>query len=379
VQLSVTPIKASGNAEETYFVVFEEGVDGRPAKADSRQDLKAASSPLGRRLKEIQRELASTKLYLQSVIEEQEATTEELKSANEEIQSSNEELQSTNEELLTAKEELQSTNEELTTVNEEMQSRNAELMQSNNDLNNLLSSVNIPIVMLGNDLRIRRFTPQAERVLNLLPSDIGRPIGDFKPKINVPELENLFIDVLENLAVRESEVQDREGRYYSMWIRPYRTVDNKIDGAVMSLFDVTERKGMAEARYRRLFEAARDGILIVEAKSGEILDANPFIVSYAAYTRGELVNRRLRDTNLFDAADLQEMTAALLENETWKKSVPLIGKTGARNPVDVVSNLYDEGGRRVIQLNIRDLSGRQMDPGVGLVEIRCAICASKVP
>ncbi len=148
---------------------------------------------------------------MQSVIQEQEATTEELKSANEEIQSSNEELQSTNEELLTAKEELQSTNEELTTVNEEMHGRNAELVRTNNDMSNLLNSVNIPIVMLGNDLRIRRFTPQAEKVLNLRPTDIGRPIGDFKPKINVPDLELLFLDAIDNLTIKEREVEDRAG------------------------------------------------------------------------------------------------------------------------------------------------------------------------
>lgn len=109
-------------------------------------------------------------------------------------------------------------------------------------MNNLLSSVNIPIVMLGNDLRIRRFTPQAERVLNLLPADIGRPIGDFKPKIDVPELEQLFRDVIDNLTIRQGEVRDKEGRTYSMSIRPYRTGDNRIDGAVMTLFDITERR-----------------------------------------------------------------------------------------------------------------------------------------
>src|SRR5262249_10887468 len=133
----------------------------------------------------LKQELATTKEYLQSIIEEQEATNEELKSANEEIQSSNEELQSTNEELETAKEELQSTNEELTTVNEELQNRNTELSLVNNDLSNLLSSIHIAIIMLGPDLRIRRYTPKAEKILNLIPTDIGRPITDIKPNINV--------------------------------------------------------------------------------------------------------------------------------------------------------------------------------------------------
>jgi two-component system CheB/CheR fusion protein len=243
VRISVTPVKIQGVMEAQYVVLFEEAEPPEaPAKPRGRKLEEAPAPASARRLRDLEQELAATKLYLQSVIEEQEATTEELKSANEEIQSSNEELQSTNEELLTAKEELQSTNEELTTVNEEMQSRNTELTKTNDDLSNLLSSVNIPIVMLGNDLRIRRFTPQAERVLNLLPTDIGRPIGDFKPKIDVPEMEHLFMDVIDNLTTRQSEVRDKEGRTYSMSIRPYRTGDNRIDGAVMALFDITEGK-----------------------------------------------------------------------------------------------------------------------------------------
>src|SRR6476660_5932075 len=158
----------------------------------------------------LREELEATREYLQSIIEEQRTTNEELRSANEEIQSSNEELQSINEELETAKEELQSTNEELTTVNEELQNRNDELSRLNNDLNNLLSSVNIPIVMLGNDLRIRRFTPQAERALSLLPTDVGRKVTDFRLKLNVPDLEPLFLDVIDNLHIKEREVQDQE-------------------------------------------------------------------------------------------------------------------------------------------------------------------------
>src|SRR5215471_4955259 len=275
VRLTVSPLRTPGTEFTTsYLLLFED-----LASQISRKKGEAETPPgATRRVKDLEQELGSTKLYLQSVIEEQEATTEELKSANEEIQSSNEELQSTNEELLTAKEELQSTNEELTTVNEEMQGRNTELTQINNDLSNLLSSVNIPIVMLGNDLRIRRFTPQAERVLNLLPTDVGRKVTDFRLKLNIPDLEKLFVDVIDNLHTKEREVQDQDGRTYLMSIRPYRTGDNKIDGAVMTLFDVTERKQAAEIRYRRLFEAAKDGVVILDAATGEILDVNPFVL-----------------------------------------------------------------------------------------------------
>src|SRR4030095_14496118 len=137
---------------------------------------------------------------------------EELRSANEEIQSSNEELQSINEELETAKEELQSTNEELTTVNEELQNRNDELSRLNNDLNNLLSSVNIPIVMLGENLRIRRFTPVAEKIMNLIPADIGRPITDIKTNLRIADIRQLVLHVLQSLETHENEVEDNNGR-----------------------------------------------------------------------------------------------------------------------------------------------------------------------
>src|SRR5687767_7678697 len=183
-------------------------------------------------------ELAATREYLQSVIEQQEAANEELQSANEEVQSTNEELQSINEELETSKEEVQSSNEELATVNDELHSRNSELAQSNNDLVNLLASVQLAIVMLGPDLRIRRFTPMAEKLLNLIPTDVGRRVSDIKGSFDLPNLEHLVEEVIESMSVHEREVRDRDGRWYLMRIRAYRTLENKIDGAVVVFVDV---------------------------------------------------------------------------------------------------------------------------------------------
>jgi two-component system CheB/CheR fusion protein len=358
VRISVIPVHGIANEEAQYIVLFEE-THPEGKEREPKQPKQAVRAPVSHRIQELEQELSSTKVYLQSVIEEQEATTEALKSANEEIRSSNEELQSTNEELLTAKEELQSTNEELTTVNEEMHGRNAELTQINNDLSNLLSSVNIPIVMLGNDLRIRRFTPQAEKVLNLFPADIGRPISDFRPKINVPDLEQVFLDVIDDLSVRERHVEDEDGRSYSLWVRPYRTSDNKIDGAVMALFDVTEPKSLAEARYRRLFEAARDGILIIDSVTGEILDANPSIISLLGYQQARLTGRRMAETGIFSTEDLEEMAAKITDNQAWQRILSLTSHAGEHLDVEVVANSYLEGDRRVLQLSIRDLSGRR--------------------
>jgi two-component system, chemotaxis family, CheB/CheR fusion protein len=201
----------------------------------------AKASVDGKKAERLRRELEATREYLQSIIEEQEAMNEELRSANEEIQSSNEELQSTNEELETAKEELQSSNEELTTLNEELENRNEELAQVNNDLINLLASVDIPIVMLDDELRIRRFNPGAQKVLNIIAADIGRPIRDLKLSLRLDNLDELVASVIEELKTREIDVQDREGQWYSLRIRPYRTMENKIDGAVLVLIDMPAR------------------------------------------------------------------------------------------------------------------------------------------
>ena len=157
---------------------------------------------------QLQQELAALRAYLQSVIEEQESTNEELKSANEEILSSNEELQSTNEELQTAKEEAQSANEELATVNDELRHRNDELARVNDDLVNLLTGVNIPIVMVNRDLRIRRFTPLAEKLFNLIPADVGRPIDNIKPTLNLTDLAARIRRVIDSVTPHESEVKE---------------------------------------------------------------------------------------------------------------------------------------------------------------------------
>ena len=354
--ISVAPLE--GAPESQFLVVFQDLLPEPERTAGKKPIPGKGGAPA--RIKDLEDELDSTKRYLHSVIEEQEAATEELKSAHEEVQSSNEELQSTNEELLTAKEELQSTNEELTTVNEEMQCRNAELQQTNNDLTNLLSSVNIPIVMLGNDLHIRRFTPHAEKILNLLPGDVGRPVSDFRLKIAMPDLAQLCQDVIDSLVPREREVKDNEGRLYSIWLRPYRTVDNRIDGVVLSLFDITERKQTAEARYRRLFEAAKDGIVIADAATGEIVDVNPFMTKLFGYPRSSLVGVRFWETELFRAGEMNEgLIQELRERESLQKSLVLLSESGGPVAVDITALLYSEGEQQVLQFNFRDVSARK--------------------
>ncbi len=241
INVQVVPFKIQASGKFWYLVIFDE----------TTRTIKPGISPwaLGktatqRETAELRRQLAASKESLQAIIEEQEATNEELKSANEEIESSNEELQSTNEELETAKEELQSTNEELTTLNEELSNRNLEMMQMNSDLNNLLASIQLPIVMVDNNLIVRRVTPAARNPFNILQSDVGRPISDFKPNFNVGDLEKLLREVIDTLQTRQSTVRDNDGRKYSLRVRPYRTADNKIDGAVMTLVNINGKESI---------------------------------------------------------------------------------------------------------------------------------------
>lgn len=273
VSLEVIPLTTSGRLH--YLVLFDDGARTAPPKETRTSGKSLARASKRERVSQVellQRELAASREYLQSIIQELEAANEELQSANEEILSSNEELQSTNEELDTAKEELQSTNEELNTVNEELHGRNEELSRVNSDLVNLVGSVQIAIVIVSSDLRIRRFTPMAEKVLNLIPADLDRSIGHINPNIDCPNLEQLIADCIDTVSPLEREVQDRQGRWYSLRIRPYKNIDNKIDGAVLALFDVDIPK-RSEDRVRLAAECAA-AILREAAQPMALLEAD---------------------------------------------------------------------------------------------------------
>ncbi len=475
MDLSVLPMVVP-DLSEAYLILFHERSRPKP-----RKNGKAAPVGLENDVVLLERELSSTRQYLQAIIEE-------LRSTNEEAQSANEELQSTNEELQTAKEELQSSNEELNTMNAEMQSRNVELAELNNDLINLLSSMNMPIVMMGRDLRIRRFTPLAETVLHLIPTDVGRPISDLQPRINVPNLVQLLGGVLDSLVPYEQEVQDQEGRWYLMIIRPYRTVDHRIEGAILQLLDigelkrtleearhardyaeaiidtigepllvlerslavrtanrafyrqfqttreetlsqdayevargqlrhprlmealramelrgnavndleveirtdhtgpriltvnarmieglddeklillafqdVTAQKQAAEARYRRIFETSRDGIVIVDADSGEISDVNPHATQMSGFARERLIGRPFWESPLLRNVPQGEAALARMreQNVVRYPDVSIDAADGRKLEVEVVGISYTEAQRRVIQLNLRDLTDRR--------------------
>jgi len=252
VNLQVIPLKRSAPHERYFLILFETAEDSNRMAGETQEGVRRRKSE-ERQIRHLNQELAAARDYLQSVIEEYEATNEELQSASEEAQSSNEELQSINEELETSKEELESSNEELITLNEELNNRNAELGQLNSDLVNVLGSAQMPILMLDRQLRIRRFTPAAEKLLNLIPTDVGRSIGDLKLNLDCPDLERMIAEVIDTVSVREVETRDGAGRYHSLRVRPYKTLENKIDGAVVALVDIDALK-----KTEREIEAARD-------------------------------------------------------------------------------------------------------------------------
>ncbi len=211
----------------------------------------------------LERELRSNEEYLQTTIEELETANEELKSTNEELQSTNEELQSTNEELETSKEELQSVNEELVTVNNELQQKIESLSHANNDMNNLLAGTGIGTVFVDTRLNVQRFTPAATQIINLIPSDIGRPVSHIMLNLNnYMNLEEDIRAVLDDLVPRELEVQAKNGPWYLMRILPYRTLENAVDGAVITFVDISVLKQLRatlqdnEERVKSLEETA---------------------------------------------------------------------------------------------------------------------------
>ena len=192
--------------------------------------------------------MEATKQSLQTLVEGQEATNEELRSSMEEVQSSNEELQSTNEELETAKEELQSGNEELQTLNEELKNRNQALGRLNDDLANLQTNIDVSVVIVDNDLKIRRFTASAQELLKISPSDVGRSITNINSGVHIEDLEKTITDVITKLTPINQEVTCPEDRCYEMRVRPYLTEEKKVDGAVLSFVDITERKLLENER-----------------------------------------------------------------------------------------------------------------------------------
>ncbi len=493
INLEVTPIAGTSPGERYYLIVFEEASAKAaagpaavmlPRRAKLAPDSKA---PEGK-MRELRQQLAEIQESLSNTKEEHEAHSEELRAANEEIRSANEELQSTNEELSTTKEELQSANEELTTLNEELQNRNQESNTLNSDLVNLLSAVDIPFLMVDHQLRLRRFSAAAEKVLDLKPIDIGHPVTHVQGRIDLTSFGPPIRGVVETLVVKQWDLQDRDGRWFSATIRPYRTADNRITGAVivfvdidplkrtlraaeeardyaegmietvrepllvlngdlriqratpafhetfrasraetegrllydigngqwniprlrellgaamfrnesfhdfevesdfphlgrrtmrlnarrisrddddhrsvlLAIEDVTQRREEAEVRYQRLFETAKDGMLVFDAETEKLTDVNPFFLELTGYGREQLIGCRLSEMEaLRDARGATRIVSEARSQEVVRyEDVSLITIDERRIDVELVANRYSVGGQPVVQVNLRDVTKR---------------------
>jgi two-component system CheB/CheR fusion protein len=327
VNVDVVPIKGRFEQGEYFLILFRDSVAQHLPNSKLDSDflpLEGVCQPgQSDKVLHLKQELAAKEEYLQSIIDQHEAANENLRYANEKIQSSNEELQSMNEEMETAKEELQSTNEELMTLNEELQNRNLELSDVNNDVYNLLRSIDIPVLILSSDFRIRRFNSVAEKVLNLISADVGRPINNIRPNIDIPDLEQASLEVIETLVNKELEVQDRWGHWYSMQIRPYKTTDNKIDGVIITLVDIhTLKNSFDDAQEaceyaEAIVETVRQPLLVLDA------DLRLKTANKAYYQAFQMTPGEIKDQSIFqmkdgqwDIAELHTLLEDLLTHDT---------------------------------------------------------------
>jgi two-component system CheB/CheR fusion protein len=254
VNLTVQRLEEPEPLRGSVMIVFADEAAPLENKAPGRVGKHGKVAAHKARLSELEQKHQQVCMELQTTREDMQASQEELRSANEEMQSTNEEMQSTNEELTTSKEEMQSLNEELQTVNAELQVRVDELSRSNNDMKNLLNSTDIATLFLDKDLKVRRFTTQATKIIKLIPGDVGRPITDLASDLLYSELSADAREVLQNLGFAEKPISARDGRWFTVRIMPYRTLDDRIDGVVITFADITVAKTL-EAQLREKHDA----------------------------------------------------------------------------------------------------------------------------
>jgi two-component system, chemotaxis family, CheB/CheR fusion protein len=308
VSVKIRPVTANADTQTMFLVILENASDTpeKPertaGKANSRKSTDTHAKEISTQIAALKQELRDKEEYLQTTTEELETSNEELKSANEEMQSVNEEMQSTNEELETSKEELQSVNEELATVNTELQGKVGDLSQANNDMNNLLAGTGVGTIFVNHQLLIQRFTPAITQVINLIATDVGRPVSDIVS--NLEDYDHLVEDlqqVLDTLIPKETEVRNTRGKWFILRIRPYRTLDNVIEGAVITFSDITEMKQAREAlreseTLRRLAVVVTDSrdAILVQDLDGRVLCWNPGATKMYGWTEAEALSMNIR-------------------------------------------------------------------------------------
>jgi two-component system, chemotaxis family, CheB/CheR fusion protein len=368
IDLEVIPIRGQSAGERLYIIAFQDAL--RPAPSTTAGGLRLEKqSEKGRASRELARakhEVEHLREQLQTLIDEHETTLEEFKSANAEILSANEELQSTNEELETTKEELQSSNEELSTLNEELQNSNSELTLANNDQLNLMTNVNLPVVMVGNDLRIRRFTPPAEKLLNLLPGDVGRRLGEIRSNIEPDDLEQVAMTTIENAVFQEKEVRLKDGPWYQLRVRPYKTWEDKIEGAVLSFQDIDSLKRTLEQTRtfaEALIENARESVLVLD-EGLRVTLANPVFFQTFQVSPEETHGRLIYElgNRQWNIPKLRELFHEITTHNTRIDGFEVRHKfqhLGLRHMILNARRIEPHGGTQMILLAIEDVTRKK--------------------
>ena len=310
IDLHICPLVVPGEPTDRFLIVFKDlpeiSSPGEPWEIAQDRALCRPGNTVG----ELEKELQFTRESHLATVEELESSNEELKSACEELQSSNEELQSTNEELESSREELQSVNEELQTVNSELQSKLEELSSAQDDMNNLLDSTEIATVFVDNAGRVKRFTQQATMIVNLIPTDVGRPLQHVVTNLTHASMMENITAVLKRLTPRESEVQTLDGKWYNMRIIPYRTMENRIDGAVLTFTNIDEQKKAQEvfmaasAERERALMLVRD-VFDMNSEPLAVVDGTGImVVANTALSRAmDIAGDRVPGYDIFELAD----------------------------------------------------------------------------
>ncbi|HSW53521.1 MAG TPA: chemotaxis protein CheB [Ignavibacteriaceae bacterium] len=353
IKLTVKPVKEPASMMGSLLLIFEDMAPQKKVIHSKKIHYDKKSEKI---IRQLEREIKASKENLRTIVEELETTNEELKSTNEEMQSTNEEMQSSNEELETSKEELQSLNEELITVNTELQNKNDELSIINNDMKNLLDGIDIPTIFLDNDLKIKRFTFNTTKVINVINSDIGRPINHIATNLKYDKFIDDAKEVLRTLAFKEIEVQTKDDLWYQLRILPYRTHSNLIDGIVITFTNITNLKiaydeitklnqeiQIARDFSNNIVETLRDSLLILDDKL-KVLSANRAFYKVFDTTSEKTVGKLLYnlEDNNWDIPELRKLLEEIIPASTFFEDF------------EVVYN-FKKGGKKKLLLNAREI------------------------
>jgi two-component system CheB/CheR fusion protein len=353
INLTIKPIKEPVEMKGYFLIIFEDVPIEKKVRASKKIHYDKRSEKV---IKDLEHELKNTQENLRSTIEELETSNEELKSTNEEMQSTNEEMQSSNEEMETSKEELQSLNEELITVNTELQNKNDDLSAINNDMKNLMDSINIPTIFLDNDLLIKKFTHHATKIINLISSDIGRPINHIATNLKYDKFVEDAKEVLRSLVFKEVELQTKDGTWYQMRILPYKTTSNIIAGLVVTFTHIHNIKTayeeiqklnqeiqLAREYSNNIVDTVRDSLLILD-KDLKVLSANRSFYNKFNTASEDTVGKFIYDLqdNTWDIPELRKLLEEIIPESSFFEDYEVEYK-------------FANGERKKLLLNAREI------------------------